>query len=249
MKRIKKLQAAGKTGLILRGIILLILFTVLLSVSVYAADESSSVSEETQSSAGEEGDSEDSSPLVTEGDLEAFTELMQGADVFSWPLPEAYGTDAISSGYGYREGTYSGMHNGVDIACPEGTPIYACANGTVIISELSDSAGNWIVLDHGNGLYTEYMHMSERLMTVGDEVEKGETIGLVGSTGWSTGPHLHIGVSECEGGYSIYGRTDPMPYFSEAVSAIAERAHLQTSIRFSSLPDFPDIQSEKGNKK
>ena len=131
---------------------------------------------------------------------------------FLWPLPSPYGEDHISSGYGYRDGTYSGFHAGVDIWANTGTPIYAVLDGVVVASYYSDSAGNFTIIYHGGNLYTEYMHQSERYVSVGDKVKQGDTIGLVGSTGWSTGAHLHIGVVISENGYNYNNRVDPSPY-------------------------------------
>ena len=131
---------------------------------------------------------------------------------FLWPLPSPYLADHISSGYGYREGTYSGFHDGIDIWANSGTPIYAVLDGVVVASYYSDSAGNFTIIYHGGNLYTEYMHQSERYVSVGDKVTVGQTIGLVGSTGWSTGAHLHIGVVISSGGYNYNNRVDPSPY-------------------------------------
>ena len=86
-------------------------------------------------------------------------------------------------------------HKGHDYAAPKGTPIYAAAAGTVIIAGYSSSAGYWVVIDHGNGLVTKYMHMFERpYVSAGRKVVKGQHIGGVGSTGQSTGNHLHFQV-------------------------------------------------------
>ena len=86
------------------------------------------------------------------------------------------------------------LHTGVDISAPNGTPIYAAKPGTVIIAGYSSSAGNWVVIDHGNGLVTKYMHHSSICVSAGQYVERGQQIGAVGSTGQSTGPHLHFQV-------------------------------------------------------
>lgn len=88
----------------------------------------------------------------------------------------------------------SDYHKGVDIGAASGTPIYAAAGGTVVISTYHYSAGNYILINHGGGVYTVYMHCSKLLVDVGDKVNQGDKIGLVGSTGYSTGPHLHFGV-------------------------------------------------------
>jgi len=112
-----------------------------------------------------------------------------------WPLP---GYSRISSKFGPRTHPVTGekqsQHNGIDIPAPTGTKIQACYDGVVAWSGYHKTAGNWVGIDHGNGLYTIYMHMSKRLVSEGDKVKKGDIIGKVGSTGRSTGPHLHLGV-------------------------------------------------------
>ncbi len=85
-------------------------------------------------------------------------------------------------------------HKGHDYAAPAGTPTYAAAAGRVTIAGWSYSAGNWVVIDHGNGLVTKYMHHSALSVTAGQYVEKGQQIGAVGTTGYSTGNHLHFQV-------------------------------------------------------
>lgn len=118
----------------------------------------------------------------------------------AWPLEEY---SRISSDYGYRWHPILGVwkkHDGVDIAAPMGTPIYAALPGRVTVSTYSKTAGNYVVLDHGNGLKTLYMHASELDVQVGQIVNKGDTIAKVGSTGRSTGPHLHFAVN-LNGGY------------------------------------------------
>ncbi len=84
-------------------------------------------------------------------------------------------------------------HRGIDIAAPTGTPIKAAAGGTVIASDKGGDGHGWkVVLDHGDGVHTWYAHLSELSVAVGDRVSTGQQIGLVGSTGHSTGPHLHF---------------------------------------------------------
>lgn len=89
---------------------------------------------------------------------------------------------------------FSWRHTGLDIAGPTGTPIYAAESGTVVSSGWATGYGNSILLDHGNGIRTRYGHASKLYVTKGEEVVKGQTIMAMGSTGWSTGPHLHFEV-------------------------------------------------------
>lgn len=112
-----------------------------------------------------------------------------GSGIFANPCPTA----TTSSGYGWRAFDNS-FHKGTDMAAPMGTPYYAAEAGTVLIARFSASAGNWIVISHGNGLVTKYMHSSALHVKAGDRVERGQHIGDVGSTGYSTGPHLHFQV-------------------------------------------------------
>lgn len=103
----------------------------------------------------------------------------------------------ISSEFSSRISPITGRrenHNGLDLAAPSGTPIYAADSGTVIQSKYSSSWGNVVQIDHGGGLVTLYAHCSARLVSVGQTVKRGETIALVGTTGWSTGNHLHFTV-------------------------------------------------------
>lgn len=129
----------------------------------------------------------------------------------TWPCPSS---TRITSYFGYRtpDGGYvNANHKGIDIGAPAGTPAVAAASGVVIISRYSNSAGNWVVISHGNGLYTMYMHGSKLCVTEGQYVNAGDTVLLVGSTGWSTGPHLHFGVGV--GGYTSAYSVDPLTYF------------------------------------
>ncbi|MBE5968800.1 MAG: hypothetical protein E7242_01055 [Lachnospiraceae bacterium] len=117
----------------------------------------------------------------------------------------------ISTYYGWREWDQS-FHAGMDFAVAEGTPIRAAASGTVLYSLYTSDAGNFIVIDHGNGYYSEYMHASERYVKRGDYVGRGDVIATVGSTGYSTGPHLHFGLVKSNTGYTTDARIDPAPY-------------------------------------
>lgn len=114
--------------------------------------------------------------------------------IFAWPAPSF---TRISDDYGYRTHPILGIqqfHNGVDMAAPGGSPILAAYDGTVVAAAYSSSMGNYIMIDHGDGLYTVYMHASALYVSKGAEVSKGEKIAAVGSTGRSTGNHLHISV-------------------------------------------------------
>ena len=107
-----------------------------------------------------------------------------------WPAT----SHAISSPFGYRIHPISGVqkfHAGVDIGASYGSPVMAADGGTVILAGWNGGYGNCVVINHGNGLTTLYGHMSSLAVTVGQSVGKGQTIGYVGSTGASTGPHLH----------------------------------------------------------
>lgn len=120
--------------------------------------------------------------------------VVSGNGYFTHPCP---GMSYQSSYFGeVRQGIGDpNPHKGHDYAAPRGTPIYAAAAGTVLIAGYSSSAGNWVVISHGNGLTSKYMHMFERpYVSAGDKVVKGQHIGGVGTTGQSTGNHLHFQV-------------------------------------------------------
>ncbi|MBD5493168.1 MAG: peptidoglycan DD-metalloendopeptidase family protein [Lachnospiraceae bacterium] len=114
--------------------------------------------------------------------------------MFSWPCPSY---SRISDEYGYRTDPILGtqkFHNGLDLAAPYGSTIYAAYDGDVIAATYSSSMGNYIMIDHGDGLYTIYMHASALYVSKGQSVYKGQSIAAVGSTGRSTGNHLHFSV-------------------------------------------------------
>ena len=126
----------------------------------------------------------------------------------AWPTP---GYATITSGYGMRIHPIFGvnrLHTGVDIGAPLGSSIIAVNDGIVILASYSSSYGNYVMVDHGGGVVTLYAHGSKICVEEGQEVKKGDEIMLVGSTGWSTGPHLHFEVR-------IGGKTyDPLPYIT-----------------------------------
>ncbi|MBR5798588.1 MAG: peptidoglycan DD-metalloendopeptidase family protein [Lachnospiraceae bacterium] len=114
--------------------------------------------------------------------------------IFTWPAPSY---TRISSEYGYRIHPIlkvKQFHNGLDMAAPGGSPILAAYDGTVVASSYSSSMGNYIMIDHGDSLYTIYMHASALYVQKGAEVTKGQKIAAVGTTGRSTGNHLHFTV-------------------------------------------------------
>ncbi len=116
----------------------------------------------------------------------------------------------ITSPFGYRKAPTKGAstyHQGIDMACPSGTPIYASRSGTVTrASYQAGGAGYYVSISHGDGFASIYMHMTRYVVSAGQSVTQGQLIGYVGSTGISTGPHLHFGIS--------YGGTyvNPMAY-------------------------------------
>ncbi len=145
-------------------------------------------------------------------ELEILLTAMQGSNsqyiggTFAWPAPGYY---TITSNYGMRLHPVIKVyrvHSGMDIAAPTGAYAIAANDGIVTKSTYSYSYGNMIMIDHGGGVSTLYAHGSELLKQVGDVVKRGDPIMKVGSTGWSTGPHLHFEIR-------VNGSTiDPYPY-------------------------------------
>ena len=115
----------------------------------------------------------------------------------TWKKPISY--TMVSSPFGYRYHPISGkykMHYGIDLAAPTGRPIYATRGGTVSYTGYEKGgAGNWVQINHGDGYKSVYMHMTKYVVKTGQNVAQGQLIGYCGSTGGSTGPHLHFGIS------------------------------------------------------
>jgi murein DD-endopeptidase MepM/ murein hydrolase activator NlpD len=129
----------------------------------------------------------------------------------------------LTSDYGMRTHPVLGgrrNHKGVDLAQPAGTPVYATADGIVSMAEYYSSYGNYIQIEHGGELQTRYAHLSGYAVAEGEPVRKGQLIGFVGSTGRSTGPHLHYEVRVA--GEAV----DPRPYMVATDLAVAPSASL-----------------------
>ena len=143
-----------------------------------------------------------------EAEGKTVTEKTVGDISFRWPCPAS---SRITSKFGSREAPVEGAstsHKGIDIGASSGSDVLAAADGEVVIATYSASAGNYVMISHGGDVCTVYMHMSEIRTKVGSTVSKGDVIGLVGSTGYSTGPHLHFGI-RINGSYA-----DPLGYVS-----------------------------------
>lgn len=125
---------------------------------------------------------------------------------------------ALTSGFGMRNHPVLGgrrQHQGIDLAAPSGTPVYATADGIVSRADWYSSYGLYISLNHGASMETRYAHLSRLAVAAGDNVSKGDLIGYVGSTGRSTGPHLHYEVR-------VEGlAVNPIPYMVESEAQLA----------------------------
>ena len=125
-------------------------------------------------------------------------------ELFVYPITAAW---RLTSRFGPRKDPFTGVassHTGIDMACPTGTPIRAALSGKVAYVGWSNVFGNYVIINHGNGYQTLYGHMSKTLVKKGQSVDQSTRVGLVGSTGYSTGPHLHFTV------YKNGNLVDPM---------------------------------------
>ncbi|WP_284126266.1 M23 family metallopeptidase [Parerythrobacter aestuarii] len=123
--------------------------------------------------------------------------LERGLEAIPQVNPTSLNVTRVSSGFGYRSDPFTrrgAMHSGLDFKGPTGAPIYAAAKGTVTFVGRKSGYGNVVEVSHGNGLMTRYAHMSRFKTKVGTQVDAGDVIGAIGSTGRSTGPHLHFEV-------------------------------------------------------
>jgi murein DD-endopeptidase MepM/ murein hydrolase activator NlpD len=152
--------------------------------------------------------------------------MVQALDESPIAIPSAepvHGT-AFTSGYGVRSDPFRGraaMHAGIDLAAPIGTPIYATADGTVDRAEWNHGGyGNLVEINHGHGIQTRYGHLTRYIVSIGQQVKRGELIAYMGSTGRSTGSHLHYEVR-------IDGQpVNPVPYLQSTayLAAVQRRA-------------------------
>ena len=175
---------------------------------------------------------------------------------FADPCPGA----VVTSNFGFREFDNK-FHKGLDLGTgSENIPTYAAESGTVIFAGYSGSAGNLITIDHGNGLVTKYMHHSEIYVKVGDHVEKGQQIGLSGTTGRSTGNHLHFQVEENgvavnpllylegNGTSSELQRMDPMKDIVSGTKVVLEKKDIETSGEDAQNAAVEETDSQKQQK-
>lgn len=159
-----------------------------------AEEEAKRREEEARKRAEEEQreDKESGGPVQGAGGSNINPDL--GDSSFIWPCPSS---SQITSGFGSRSSPTEGAsteHKGIDIGAAAGSSILAAADGVVLIATYSYSAGNYVTISHGGGVSTVYMHCSRLDVSAGETVKKGQVIGAVGSTGYSTGPHLHFGI-------------------------------------------------------
>ncbi|NMA25182.1 MAG: peptidoglycan DD-metalloendopeptidase family protein [Clostridiales bacterium] len=141
---------------------------------------------------------------------------VKGTGSFIWPTPSS---NRVTSRFGNRKHPIFKdyrMHTGIDIGASYGASVMAADGGVIIISEYSPSYGHYIVISHGNGMTTLYAHLSKRLVKEGDKVTQGQKIGLIGSTGNSTGPHLHYEISKNG------SRVNPLTYYDSSTYVIDE---------------------------
>lgn len=138
--------------------------------------------------------------ISQEKNIDALFDNIQGKITALEKIPNFMPTDGrLASPFGERIHPVTkkvDFHSGIDLANNTGTNIYSSASGIVLFSEVNGTYGNMILISHGNGYSTVYAHLSKQLVKTGDQVKKGDLIGKMGSTGRSTGPHLHFEIRE-----------------------------------------------------
>lgn len=150
--------------------------------------------------------------------------------LLKFPVPRG----VLTSPFGFRWGSF---HKGLDIAAPVGSPVVACADGKIVFTGSQKRFrryGNTVLIEHGNGAYTYYAHLSKILVKQGQSIKAGQKIALVGNTGRSTGPHLHLEVRVANQMYN------PLAYF-----ASSELSGLKVAKRFSNSPMGPVLAQWK----
>lgn len=153
------------------------------------------------------------------------TGVVAPAPIASVSIPSRMPLQAatLTSNFGMRTHPVLGgrrNHKGIDLAAPTGTPVYATADGVVSRAEPFSSYGNYIQIEHGGAMQTRFGHLSGFAIAAGEQVHKGQLIGFVGTTGRSTGPHLHYEVRVA--GEAV----DPSPYMVDTQLAVAENGTL-----------------------
>lgn len=154
-----------------------------------AAQQQAQAAEENQGATDAAGENQNTAQNTTPSGNGQFTGSMM------WPCPSS---KRVTSDYGPRTSPTNGAssnHKGIDIGAAYGADIVAADGGTVLVATYSSSGGNYVIIDHGGGLCTVYMHASSLTVSAGQTVSKGQVIAKVGSTGISTGNHLHFGVT------------------------------------------------------
>jgi len=175
----------------------------------------------TQNTANTTGDREFTELFASWKSIDATGEVSATRASVSVPSRMPLDTAMLTSDYGMRTHPVLGgrrSHKGVDLAQPTGTPVYATADGIVSKAEPFSSYGNYIQIEHGGELQTRYAHLSGYAVAAGQQVAKGQLIGFVGSTGRSTGPHLHYEVRVA--GEAV----DPRPYMVDTQLAAGDRS-------------------------
>lgn len=144
-----------------------------------------------------------------------------------WTIPfERPVQGGVSSLFGMKRvfnGEPRSVHRGLDLRGAQGTPILACADGEVALADNLYFSGNVVYINHGEGVFSAYLHMSEARVQVGERVRKGQVIGLVGATGRVTGPHLHL--SLIVQGQSV----DPQPFLAAPAAQAAPKGEYRPS--------------------
>lgn len=136
----------------------------------------------------------------------------------TWTTPIRPGTARVSAAFGQCGPLWSACHTGLDLAAPTGTPVMAAGSGTVVFSGTAGPYGNVVRVLHADGVATWYAHLDRRLVPSGMRVRAGDVVGLVGSTGNTTGPHLHFEVRQSATATSPGTATDPAPWLRRQVA-------------------------------